>query len=279
MSRNVSPARGRLELRSGTMKLRWLVLACAVCSGWPAPASACSVILPQKLSLACGGGAGGAAHTSVAQARLELGAVAIQRSRYAPPGRGDCGELGSSRLRFQLLDEHGAQVGGSGGWPSDVGLLLTLREGQSGYFAPPPTTVAGVSGWLLLPQAGAVRLFGPDDPRSPLALRLEARAVDCQGAVSAATEVHIAHPGRSDAGPAGPDAALPPASAAGAAGAEPVLANRPAPPGASCAVCSAQGGAALGEGQRSPGPGGLGLALGVLALGVLRRRAQRASPT
>src|SRR5688572_10479775 len=180
------------------MKLRCLVLACAVGSSWQARAGACSVVLPQQQSLSCEVVPGGGAHTSVAAAQLQLDAVEIQRSRYAPPGKGDCGELGSARLRFHLEQ---ATPPGSSAWPIDVGLLLTLREGTSSYFAPPLTTVAGTPGWLLLPQSGAVRLFGPEDPQAPLALRLEARAVDCAGAVSAPLEVRIEHPGRSDAGP------------------------------------------------------------------------------
>lgn len=254
------------------MKLRWLALACAVGSSWQGRAQACSVVLPQKQSLACGeasAGASGVAPTSVAEARLELEAVEIQRSSYPPPGRGDCGELGSARLRFRLTA--GGLAGGSA-WPADVGVLLTLREGQSGYFAPPLTTVAGTSGWLLLPQSGTVRLFGPDDPRAPLSLRLEARAVDCSGALSAPVEVLIAdpgrsNPGRSDAGSAA-DAALPvpvPEGSAGSGTAQ-VLASRTPPSGSGCAVCSVPGAA------RSNQRGGLGLALGALALGVLRRR-------
>ncbi len=262
------------------MKLGWLVLAAAALgSSWQRPASACSVILPQKQSLACEAGAGGTgslAHTSVAQARLVLDAVEVQRSQYAPPGRGDCGELGSTRLRFHLLAEGvepGSAAEGST-WPADVGLLLTLREGQSGYFAPPPTMIAGTSGWLLLPQAGVVRLFGPDDPQAPLALLLEARAVDCSGALSAPVAVQISHPGRSDAAgkdAGGPEAVAPPVvvvpeGAAGASsGDDAVLASR-TPAGSSCAVCSVRGAARDHDGA------GLALALGALALSALRRR-------
>lgn len=259
------------------MKRAWLVLGCAMGASWQSPAQACSVVLPQQQSVVCpegSAGAGAAAPSSVAQARLELDAVEIQRSSYPPPGRGDCGELGSARLRFHLA--------GSSTWPADVGVLLTLREGQSSYFAPPVTSIAGTSGWLLLPQSGAVRLFGPDDPRRPLALRLEARAVDCSGALSAPTEVLIAHPGRGDAGPSAQDAAPSPPSAPapgaaapdgamsteGAAGKSALQASRTPPAGGSCAVCSVPGAAQ----SASHSGAELGLALGALALGVLRRR-------
>lgn len=263
------------------MKLRWLVLACAVGSSWQGRAQACSVVLPQQQSVVCpqaSAGAGGSAPSSVAQARLELDAVEIQRSSYAPPGRGDCGELGSARLRFHLA--------GSSAWPADVGVLLTLREGQSSYFAPPLSTIAGTSGWLLLPQSGSVRLFGPDDPRTPLALRLEARAVDCSGALSAPTEVLITHPGRSDAGAGAPDA-TPPApgtvvseapgavapEAQGAAGTAALQASRAAPTGGSCAVCSVRGAVCSVRGAaRGADRSGLVLGLSALALGALRRR-------
>jgi hypothetical protein len=207
------------------MQLRWLFLACALFSSWQGRASACSVILPEQRSLDCGaasgdaasggaasggaasGGAAGAVHTSVANAQLQLDGVEIKRSRYAPPGRGDCGELGSTKLRFSLA--------GNASWPEDVGVRLTLREGKFSYFQPQGDPLQSATGWLVLAQAGAVRFFGPDDPTTPLALMLEARAVDCSGGVSAPIEVRISDPGRTpDAGGA---AASPAAAAGGAA--------------------------------------------------------------
>lgn len=173
---------------------------------WQARASACSVLMPEKQSLSCpapGGDAGGSA-TSVVGAQLELEAVEIRRSQYAPPGRGDCGELGNFRLRFRLA--------GGRAWPADVGLLLTLQDGDFQYFQPPLTQLPSASGWLLLPQAGEVRFLGPDDPRQPMRLTFEARAVDCSNAVSAPIEVRVSDPGRAlDAG-APNDAPSPPAA-------------------------------------------------------------------
>jgi hypothetical protein len=229
------------------MQLRWLVLACAVFSSWQGRASACSVILPEQQSLDCGavsggaasgdaasggaasgsaasgsaasgsaasgsvasGGAAGAVHTSVANAQLQLDGVEVKRSRYAPPGRGDCGELGSTKLRFSLA--------GNASWPEDVAVRMTLREGTFSYFQPQGEPLQSATGWLVLAQAGAVRFFGPDDPTTPLALVLEARAVDCSGAVSAPIEVRISDPGRTP--DAGTSAASPAAAAAGAGGA------------------------------------------------------------
>jgi hypothetical protein len=213
---------------------------------WQARASACSVLMPEKQSLSCpapGGDAGGSA-TSVAGAELELEAVEIRRSQYAPPGHGDCGELGNLRLRFRLA--------GSGAWPADVGLLLTLRDGDFHYFQPPLTQLPSASGWLLLPQAGEVRFLGPDDPRQPIRLALEARAVDCNNAVSAPIQVLLSDPGRPlDAGaPRATDVTTSLSAAAGGAGTAPptdVQASRTTPPQSACALAARAPGLPVAE--------------------------------
>jgi hypothetical protein len=197
----------------------------------------------------------------VVGAQLELEAVEIRRSQYAPPGRGDCGELGNFRLRFRLA--------GSAAWPADVGLLLTLRDGDFQYFQPPITQLPSASGWLLLPQAGEVRFLGPDDPRQPIRLALEARAVDCSNAVSAPIQVLLSDPGRPlDAGaPAATDATASASAAGGAGTAPPTEASRTIPPKGACALRAQAPGLPLGGAQW----GSLGFLTALLGL---RRRSR-----
>jgi hypothetical protein len=239
--------------------------AACLLSTWQDRALACSVILPEKQTVSCGvvTDAGGIQQASVTSAQLQIEGVQVQRSRYAPPGLGDCGELGSTTVRFRLA--------GSQAWPSDVGVLVSLRQGNFSYFQPPLTQLPAASGWLFLPQTlpptGAVRFFGPDDPQQPLELRLEVRAIDCHNNLSAPIELHISDPGRaSDAGVT----TVNPAASTGTGGSVAVAssetgAGRPAPSTTACSTT-----------YRTPAPSFpdvFGVCLGGLAL-VERRRAR-----
>ena len=246
----------------------FIIASCLVCSTWPGRARACSVILPEKQSVSCGNpatDAGAVPHTSAAGAQLQIESVQVQRSRYAPPGLGDCGELGSTTVRFRLA--------GSPEWPSDMGVLISLRQGNFSYFQPPLTSLASASGWLFLPGAvpspGSVRFFGPDDPSQPLELLLDARAIDCNNNLSAPVELRVSDPGRRrDAGATGANEPTPSGS-----GGSPPLASDPLPGGAtppaphtSTPACSMI--LTAPARSRSDVPG---MSLGGLALLVLRR--------
>jgi hypothetical protein len=240
--------------------------ACLALSAWQGRALACSVILPQKQTLSCGAVAAGTVpHTAATGAQLRIESVQVQRSRYAPPGLGDCGELGSTTVTFRLA--------GSQEWPSDMGVLVSLRQGNFIYFQPPLTSLGSASGWLFLPGAvpspGSVRFFGPDDPSQPLELLLDARAIDCNDNLSAPVELRISDPGqRRDAGATGGN---PPSL--GGSGGSALISSGPSPgsetqtpPRTSTAACSVI--------DRAPARSRRGLtdiSLGVLALMTLRR--------
>lgn len=191
--------------------------ACAVLVAAAGEAAACSVILPDTPeSVRCDERAADAgAHTAAPALALEVERIEVRRSLYAPPGYGDCGELGSVALRFRLA--------GGESWPSDVGVLLNHVAGEFPWFQPPVASTSAGTGWLLRTTDGAASFLGPDDPRQPLNVRLVARLLDCAGATSAPIDVVITDPGRPEQLP---DGALEPAgSTPEPAGSTPEAAN------------------------------------------------------
>src|SRR5262245_13938356 len=88
---------------------------------------------------------GAEGHTSVVGARLELQSLVVRRSQYAPPGEGDCGELGRVTLQLQLKD--------TAEWPGDVGALIDLAEGNEPL---PILWTAPDTGWRRRTENGEV---------------------------------------------------------------------------------------------------------------------------
>ena len=173
---------------------RGLLAACAVLVGTTREAAACSVILPdQPESLGCESATDAGAHTAAPALALQLDGIDVRRSRYAPPGFGDCGELGSVVIRFRLAD--GAS------WPTDIGVLVNHVSGEFPWFEPPVASTSAGTGWLLRTKAGEVSFLGPDDPRQPLNIHLVARLLDCAGATSSPIDVVITDPGRPEQPP------------------------------------------------------------------------------
>jgi hypothetical protein len=239
------------------------LLAAAALLGVARDVAACSVLLPdQPESVRCDGSALDAGMPTAAPAlALEVEAVEVRRSRYAPPGYGDCGELGSVAVRFRLA--------GGASWPSDVGLLISHVSGEFPWFQPPMASTSAGTGWVLLPVNGSVSFLGPDDPRQPLNVHLVARVLDCQGATSAPIDVVITDPGRPEQLPGN---TLEPANDAP----EP-MSNTPEPVSADAGVAelrSSPDGCAMPLAPRGPGAW---LAPSLVLLGITRRCRRRST--
>lgn len=172
------------------------LMGCALLLGIARDAAACSVLLPDTPeSVSCGAATDAGAHTAAPALVLQVDTIEVRRSSYAPPGLGDCGELGVVGLRFRLAD--GAT------WPGDVGVLINHVSGEFPWFQPPLASTSAGTGWLLRTHGGEVSFFGPDDPRQPLNVHLVARLLDCAGATSAPIDVVITDPGRPEDPPDG----------------------------------------------------------------------------
>jgi hypothetical protein len=134
------------------------------------PASACKILPPPEFSIADSG------PSTSTVATPELLAVAVTRSQYAPPGKGDCGEWGSVRLKFGLSD---AQP-----WPADLGLRVRVIDGIFFQGVQPPA-------YPLVADRGEIVLLGGDKPDEAVNCTLRVTAVDRQGNESAPVDVPI----------------------------------------------------------------------------------------
>lgn len=106
--------------------------------------------------------------------------VDIRRSQHAPPGNGDCGEVGSLTLRFGEAD--------GTPWPADVGIRLALLRGTL------PQTFTITSDPLVTTD-GALSFSGGDDPSQSFEFTLQAVGVNAGGVESAPVEVHVTDSG------------------------------------------------------------------------------------
>lgn len=227
-------------------------------------AAACSVILPDgPESVRCDESATDAGTPTAAPAlALEIEAIEVRRSRYAPPGYGDCGELGSVAVRFRLA--------GGASWPGDVGVLINHVSGEFPWFQPPVASTSAGTGWVLRTANGSVSFLGPDDPRQPLNVHLVARLLDCDGATSAPIDVVITDPGRPERLPGDtPEPADAPLAPAG---------STPEPVGADAGVVelarSRPSACAMPRAPRDPGAW---LAPSLVVLAIARRCRRRSS--
>ena len=194
------------------------------------------------------------AHTAAASLSLKVDAVDVRRAVYPPPGKGDCGEIGRVVVRFGLASGEP--------WPADVSLLIRHSSGHFPWFQPPVATIAAGSGWQMRATEGKVAFVGPDDPREPLDVKLEARAIDCAGEASAPVEISITDPGRPVAVKADADPADPARPLSEASEPAPPLAEPASPRPSSCSVPRAANAS-------------LGGVLASSALAMVMRRAQR----
>jgi uncharacterized protein (TIGR03382 family) len=145
-------------------------------------ARACSVDVSEPYEPSGGGSDAGIALPSPLP--LQSSGVRVNRSRRAPPGHGDCSDIGSITLSFVLDD--GASV------PDDSGIALTVVEGEL-----PPRL--HLSGEPYAHDHGTLFFAFQDHPEQAFAFTLEARAVDAAGNQSEPTEVIVTgHPRASD---------------------------------------------------------------------------------
>lgn len=111
--------------------------------------------------------------------------VSIERSDYAPPGTGDCGDVGHISLSFALSDDTFD--------PTQIGVRLRLKSGivPAGLVLPTDPVVH---------TQGSVGLSFQDDPAKPYAFTLEVTAIDGAGNESEPTDVDVRTGRPSDAG-------------------------------------------------------------------------------
>jgi hypothetical protein len=154
------------------------VLLLVTLAAWTTDAAACK-LKPYPAQFPTGSTAGGSSQPPPA---LSLVDARVTRSKYAPPGNGDCGEVGSLHLQFEIV--------GSSSWPADLGVRLSLVGGSL------PPAFQGPEYALVAPQ-GTLDFSGGDDPSQPMDFTLQARAVDSAGNESSPIEVHLTDSGRS----------------------------------------------------------------------------------
>lgn len=107
---------------------------------------------------------------------LTLVSVDLQRSEHAPPGTGDCKDVGS--LTIKLAPSDGSP------WPANVGVSLTLVRGTMPGAFPIPS-------YPLQTSDGSLIFAGGDDPSQAIDFTLQATAVNRVGTPSAPIEIHI----------------------------------------------------------------------------------------
>jgi len=173
--------------RRASKQLLAFSLAVFVCAAWPATSWACNIkpypdqfVVDPTL-----------AASLPPPPALALAGVIVQRSEHAPPGSGDCGEIGFLTLRFVRAD--GAI------WPADVGVRLTVER----PLLPQPFTFPT---YPFLTTEGTLLFAGGDDPSRPIDIPLQAVAVNAGGVESAPIEVQISEPGRTSGCAIGGDA-------------------------------------------------------------------------
>jgi len=111
--------------------------------------------------------------------------VEVTRSKHAPPGNGDCGEVGSIQFEFTLA---------GAAWPgATLGIRLRLVSG----ILPDLMTLPDKP---LLVQDGSLIFVGSDDPAQPFDFTVQATTVDASGVESAPITIHATSTGKSDGG-------------------------------------------------------------------------------
>jgi len=156
-------------------------LLLGVIGAWPTNAAACK-IKPYPDQFQTGSPTAGSLQPPP---MLSLVDARVTRSKYAPPGNGDCGEVGSLELQFEAA--------GASAWPADLGVRLSLLGGS----LPPPFQIPA---YALVATQGTLNFAGGDDPSQPMDFTLQATAVDSAGNESSPIEVHVTDPGRQSSG-------------------------------------------------------------------------------
>lgn len=116
---------------------------------------------------------------------LTLVGVDLQRSEHAPPGDGDCKEVGF--LTIKLAPANGSS------WPANVGVGLTLVSGTMPRAFPIPS-------YPLQTNDGTLRFAGGDDPSQDIDFTLRALALNRVGTSSPPIKIHIVGGARGSSG-------------------------------------------------------------------------------
>jgi hypothetical protein len=137
---------------------------------WSPRAEACSFAGPQPFSLNASNG------DVTPPAPPVLDHLQIRRSDHAPPGNGDCGEIGSIQLTLGLSDDTFAA--------DQIGVRLRLKDGSlpPGLALPPDPIVH---------DSGMVLLAFPDDPDQRYSFTLAVSAIDGARNESEPTDVVV----------------------------------------------------------------------------------------
>jgi hypothetical protein len=169
-----------------SIKLPAVTLAVLATWGWPGAGWACQIKpspdqFPVDATLAA---------SLPAPSAIALAGVSLKRSQHAPPGNGDCGEVG--RLTLQIARADGST------WPADIGVRLAVVRGTL-------AEAFAIPSYPLLTTEGMLGFAGGDDPSQPIDFTLQAAAVNAGGVESSPIEIHVSDGGRGCAigGPAG----------------------------------------------------------------------------
>jgi hypothetical protein len=150
----------------------------ATTAAWTPDAAACK-IKPYPDQFPTGSTAGGSSQPPPTPSLVD---ARVTRSQHAPPGNGDCAEVGRLHLQFGIV--------GSPSWPADLGVRLTLARGS----LPPAFEIPA---YALVAPEGTLDFSGGDDPSQPMDFTLQASAVDSAGNESSPIEVHVTDSGKS----------------------------------------------------------------------------------
>jgi len=112
--------------------------------------------------------------------------VAVTRAGHAPPGNGDCSEVGYLEIKLQ--------AGDSGTWPATLGVGLSLVAGTL------PTAFPVMPDYPLAPIQGSLYFAGQDDPSQSIDFTLRAVAVDGAGTESTPVDIRVFSPGNGGGG-------------------------------------------------------------------------------
>jgi len=154
---------------------RWLLVVVLASSACPRSALACKIKPdpdPFPIDTA----------SSDAAPAPSLTSVTVKRAQHAPPGNGDCAEVGRLTLQFSRAD--GSAL------PDSVGIRLTVAQGRLPQAFTIPT-------YPLLTTQGLLAFAGGDDPSQPIDFTLQATGVGAGGAESAPIDIHVNDPGQS----------------------------------------------------------------------------------
>jgi hypothetical protein len=171
MRADAQPRLANPNLRFALIAVTSIVVTTAARS----PASACTIQpYPDRF------GTDTALVAIAAPPALRLASVTLRRARHAPPGNGDCGEVGHLALRF-------VQADGSP-WPAEHGIRLTVTSDTP----PGPFTIPSYP----MATAGGALYFGAgDDPSLPINFELAAVAVNAAGVESAPIVIRVSDDG------------------------------------------------------------------------------------